>query len=46
VAVTCGDGVDFDELSFDGADESEWWIEVKSLSHKVNIWGVPGVVMA
>jgi hypothetical protein len=30
VAETCGDGVGFDVLSFDGADESEWWIEVKT----------------
>ena len=30
VAETCGDGVGFDVLSFDGADESEWRIEVKT----------------
>jgi Domain of unknown function (DUF3883) len=30
VAVTCGDGVGFDILSFDEHDESEWWIEVKT----------------
>jgi hypothetical protein len=30
VAVTCGDGVGFDVLSFDETDESEWWIEVKT----------------
>jgi hypothetical protein len=29
VAVTCGDGVGFDVLSFDGADDVEWYIEVK-----------------
>jgi hypothetical protein len=30
VAVTCGDGVGFDVLSFDEGDDSEWWIEVKT----------------
>jgi hypothetical protein len=30
VAETCGDGLGFDVLSFDGADGSEWWIEVKT----------------
>lgn len=30
VADTCGDGVGFDVLSFDGADDTEWWIEVKT----------------
>ena len=30
VAVTCGDGVGFDVLSFDEAKGSEWWIEVKT----------------
>ncbi len=30
VAETCGDGVGFDVLSFDGADDSECWIEVKT----------------
>ena len=30
VAETCGDGLGFDVLSFDGADDSEWWIEVKT----------------
>ena len=30
VAMTCGDGVGFDVLSFDEADDSEWWIEVKT----------------
>jgi hypothetical protein len=30
VAKTCGDGVGFDVLSFDGSDASERWIEVKT----------------
>ena len=30
VAETCGDGLGFDVLSFDEADDSEWWIEVKT----------------
>jgi len=30
VAETCGDGLGFDVLSFDGGDDSEWWIEVKT----------------
>lgn len=30
VAETSGDGVGFDVLSFDGSDDSEWWIEVKT----------------
>ena len=30
VAMTCGDGIGFDVLSFDESDDSERWIEVKT----------------
>jgi hypothetical protein len=30
VAVTCGEGIGFDVLSYDETEGSEWWIEVKT----------------